>query len=371
MQDGYGPGGSRWNDPRERMTSPPEPYKYQPRFPPNLDAQRQLQHQGYNRHGGWDPRRWWDSAGGSGYGRAPTAEPRALHENFYISETSSWQQHCHQRTPTHGPPMVDPGPMIVRHPWSVASTAPGPPGLVLPPHPVNLGYIQDDISRPHHLVEQPSEYQRGRYPLPYPPQYEVYRPMMAPTSFSGQDSPSKRYYESFRFSAGGPQHPPPVVKDPRYSAVYTYQGRSSSLTSPAESRTPQWASNSSVPGDQSSEKRRTSQSPTSSTRIKTDGAHEPGHYCKIDGCHADISREIFYYKKRRMCRSCVAADAVIVDGASMRFCQQCSLLHNLSDFDGSRRSCRQKLEKHKLKVRKSRNKKAASAAATAESGEAG
>jgi len=34
---------------------------------------------------------------------------------------------------------------------------------------------------------------------------------------------------------------------------------------------------------------------------------------------------------------------VLVDSKAMRFCQQCSRLHDLSMFDGKKKSCRVKL----------------------------
>ena len=75
-----------------------------------------------------------------------------------------------------------------------------------------------------------------------------------------------------------------------------------------------------------------------------------GRICRIDTCTADVSQETVYYKRRRVCRACVRAPSLLVDGKEARFCQQCSQLHPLDEFDGLKRSCRSKLATHRLRV---------------------
>ncbi len=49
------------------------------------------------------------------------------------------------------------------------------------------------------------------------------------------------------------------------------------------------------------------------------------------------------------------------DGIPQRFCQQCGRFHTLEQFDGTRRSCRQMLQRHNAR-RNKRNPEAAAAA---------
>jgi hypothetical protein len=39
------------------------------------------------------------------------------------------------------------------------------------------------------------------------------------------------------------------------------------------------------------------------------------------------------------------------DGRLQRFCQQCGRFHDLSAFDGNRKSCREQLQKHNARRR--------------------
>jgi hypothetical protein len=43
---------------------------------------------------------------------------------------------------------------------------------------------------------------------------------------------------------------------------------------------------------------------------------------------------------------------MVVEGQSIRFCQQCGRFQLLDEFDGDRRSCRRKLEKHNERRRR-------------------
>eukprot|EP00191_Tetraselmis_sp_GSL018_P011885 CAMPEP_0177603752 /NCGR_PEP_ID=MMETSP0419_2-20121207/15702_1 /TAXON_ID=582737 /ORGANISM="Tetraselmis sp., Strain GSL018" /LENGTH=403 /DNA_ID=CAMNT_0019097589 /DNA_START=143 /DNA_END=1354 /DNA_ORIENTATION=- len=76
--------------------------------------------------------------------------------------------------------------------------------------------------------------------------------------------------------------------------------------------------------------------------------------CQIWDCRADLSDEKPYCRRYKLCRRCMNRPSVSVEGIEMRFCQQCSYLHPLSHFDGKKRSCREKLQKHALRVRRSR-----------------
>mmetsp|Transcript_21541 Transcript_21541/g.59875 ORF Transcript_21541/g.59875 Transcript_21541/m.59875 type:complete len:351 (-) Transcript_21541:386-1438(-) len=76
--------------------------------------------------------------------------------------------------------------------------------------------------------------------------------------------------------------------------------------------------------------------------------------CLNDSCRVDLSKDKAYYKRRKLCGRCIHSFSVVVGGKEMRFCQQCSSLHGIAEFDGERRSCRKTLEKHKIRARRSR-----------------
>ena len=77
--------------------------------------------------------------------------------------------------------------------------------------------------------------------------------------------------------------------------------------------------------------------------------------CQGDDCQVDLTHAKRYYKRRKLCGNCISASSVVVGGVECRYCQQCSCLHNITDFDQARRSCRMKLEKHKLRARRARS----------------
>lgn len=45
--------------------------------------------------------------------------------------------------------------------------------------------------------------------------------------------------------------------------------------------------------------------------------------CQVPGCVADISELKGYHKRHRVCLQCANASAVVLDGESKRYCQQC------------------------------------------------
>lgn len=45
--------------------------------------------------------------------------------------------------------------------------------------------------------------------------------------------------------------------------------------------------------------------------------------CQVPGCEADISELKGYHKRHRVCLRCANASAVLLDGDSKRYCQQC------------------------------------------------
>lgn len=45
--------------------------------------------------------------------------------------------------------------------------------------------------------------------------------------------------------------------------------------------------------------------------------------CQVPGCEADIRQLKGYHKRHRVCLQCANASAVVLDGVSKRYCQQC------------------------------------------------
>ncbi|KAJ0257888.1 SBP domain-containing protein [Hirschfeldia incana] len=75
--------------------------------------------------------------------------------------------------------------------------------------------------------------------------------------------------------------------------------------------------------------------------------------CQVDGCELDLSSGKDYHRKHRVCETHSKCPKVTVGGFERRFCQQCSRLHAVSEFDGKKRSCRKRLSHHNARRRKS------------------
>jgi hypothetical protein len=61
-----------------------------------------------------------------------------------------------------------------------------------------------------------------------------------------------------------------------------------------------------------------------------------------------------YHARYKICEAHLRANLVIHQGVEQRFCQQCGKFHNIGDFDGDKRSCRSRLEKHNVRRRRQR-----------------
>eukprot|EP00951_Prasinocladus_malaysianus_P027211 scaffold243480_cov44-Prasinocladus_malaysianus.AAC.1 len=73
--------------------------------------------------------------------------------------------------------------------------------------------------------------------------------------------------------------------------------------------------------------------------------------CQVETCRADLRDSKYYYRRYKLCESCIKLQCLTVNGEAMRFCQQCSCLHPVQEFDGKKRSCRAQLNKHKARRR--------------------
>eukprot|EP00887_Chlorella_sp_A99_P007291 scaffold2.g7291.t1 len=80
--------------------------------------------------------------------------------------------------------------------------------------------------------------------------------------------------------------------------------------------------------------------------------------CQSDGCPEDLGRDLpmppistrstlsFYYQRNHICPAHLKSESYVCRGVDTRFCQRCGVGHPLTDFEGSKRSCRKSLEKH-------------------------
>eukprot|EP00898_Chlorokybus_atmophyticus_P001849 jgi/Chlat1/2665/Chrsp179S02511 len=83
-------------------------------------------------------------------------------------------------------------------------------------------------------------------------------------------------------------------------------------------------------------------------------SHKPPVRCQVHGCERDMSCAKEYHRRHRACEAHSKANAVLLNGALQRFCQQCSRFHPLLKFDGEKRSCRTHLMSHNHRRRKQR-----------------
>ncbi|KAG2492027.1 hypothetical protein HYH03_009756 [Edaphochlamys debaryana] len=74
--------------------------------------------------------------------------------------------------------------------------------------------------------------------------------------------------------------------------------------------------------------------------------------CHVDGCQVDLTGLSSYYQRYRTCEQHLKAPYILKDGVQQRFCQQCGRFHELHEFDGTKRSCRARLQSHNVRRRK-------------------
>ncbi len=98
--------------------------------------------------------------------------------------------------------------------------------------------------------------------------------------------------------------------------------------------------------------------------------------CQVHGCDANLAGLKEYHQRYKICAHhlkvwCGAllvllshmelthmpdvytqVHSIIEDGRQQRFCQQCGRFHDLAEFDGDKRSCRARLQKHNARRKK-------------------
>ncbi|KAM7265452.1 hypothetical protein ACFE04_003135 [Oxalis oulophora] len=96
-----------------------------------------------------------------------------------------------------------------------------------------------------------------------------------------------------------------------------------------------------------------SSSPTSRTRRpRTSFKSTRASLCQVEGCNLDLKSAKDYHRRHAICENHSKSPKVIVAGLERRFCQQCSRFHELSEFDGKKRSCRKRLLDHNARRRR-------------------
>ncbi|VFQ81050.1 unnamed protein product [Cuscuta campestris] len=88
-------------------------------------------------------------------------------------------------------------------------------------------------------------------------------------------------------------------------------------------------------------------------KVKASGnsSHQVAN-CLVDGCDEDLSKCRDYHRRHKVCELHSKTAKVTVAGRELRFCQQCSRFHPLSEFDEGKRSCRKRLDGHNKRRRK-------------------
>ncbi|XP_058090674.1 squamosa promoter-binding-like protein 3 [Magnolia sinica] len=74
--------------------------------------------------------------------------------------------------------------------------------------------------------------------------------------------------------------------------------------------------------------------------------------CQADDCDADLGSAKRYHQRHKVCEKHAKAAVVVVGRVQQRYCQQCSRFHEISQFDDSKRSCRERLAGHNERRRK-------------------
>lgn len=97
-----------------------------------------------------------------------------------------------------------------------------------------------------------------------------------------------------------------------------------------------------------------SSSPTSSGEhpAKAIGRSRGPPTCQVEGCVTDLSGLKEYHNRYKICEYHLKIPSIIREGGRQRFCQQCGRFHNLGEFDGDKRSCRARLQRHNARRRK-------------------
>ena len=74
--------------------------------------------------------------------------------------------------------------------------------------------------------------------------------------------------------------------------------------------------------------------------------------CQVNGCLTDLTGLKEYHNRYKICEYHLKIPSIVREGSKQRFCQQCGRFHDLGEFDGDKRSCRARLQRHNARRRK-------------------
>ena len=74
--------------------------------------------------------------------------------------------------------------------------------------------------------------------------------------------------------------------------------------------------------------------------------------CQVESCGKPLTALKDYHQRYKICEEHLRVDCLDVHGHNVRFCQQCGRFQPLEDFDGKKRSCRERLQRHNARRRK-------------------
>ncbi|EFJ45740.1 hypothetical protein VOLCADRAFT_63348, partial [Volvox carteri f. nagariensis] len=78
---------------------------------------------------------------------------------------------------------------------------------------------------------------------------------------------------------------------------------------------------------------------------------------QVQGCNRSLQNSKLYYQRFKLCEDHLKAPAISIDGVLSRLCQQCGRFHELSAFEGKKRTCRAQLDRIR-KAKELRRRKA-------------
>uniref|UniRef100_A0A061R8W2 Squamosa promoter binding 4 n=1 Tax=Tetraselmis sp. GSL018 TaxID=582737 RepID=A0A061R8W2_9CHLO len=67
--------------------------------------------------------------------------------------------------------------------------------------------------------------------------------------------------------------------------------------------------------------------------------------CQVPGCTENLLEHKVYNQRYKICPNHRMQSEVEINGQLVRFCQQCAKTHSVEDFEGNKRSCREKLDR--------------------------
>ena len=74
--------------------------------------------------------------------------------------------------------------------------------------------------------------------------------------------------------------------------------------------------------------------------------------CQVEDCRAPLEGLKEFHQRYKICDFHLKLESITRFGEKLRFCQQCGKFQPLEEFDGAKRSCRARLQRHNARRRK-------------------